>query len=241
MAKQKKSYVPVEEPNKPDYVRYAAPVPITENHKRYHKLLKDKSKPIVISDGFAGTGKSLTAVYYAVQSVLRREARGICLVRANEGIGKDIGYTKGGEVEKLMPILKQLTIYCESFFNDSIENLIATQTVVLQSLHRLQGLDLTDYILIVDEAQLITPEAMYCILTRGAEKVILTGDCREEQCVCRSIKTGKDGLSFLMHYLGDTDMVGVVSMDSINDVVRKGYMRDVIVKLTGSLEEWKSR
>jgi Predicted ATPase related to phosphate starvation-inducible protein PhoH len=225
---------------KPDYVRYERPVAVTENHRKYHRYLKDKSKYIVVCDGYAGTSKSISAVYYAVQAVLRGEAKGIYLVRANEGIGKDIGYTKGTDIDKLMPILKQLTIYCSSFFNEPIESLIDSETVVLQSLYRLQGMDLTGYILIVDEAQLISPEAMYCILTRGAEKVILTGDCRPEQCVNRSLKKGKDGLSFLMHYLGGSPMVGIVNMNSEDDIVRKGYMKEIIMKLTGSLDEWRN-
>lgn len=223
---------------KPDYQRYDKPVPITENHRKYHKLLKDISKRYVISDGIAGSGKSITAVYYAVQQVLRGEARGIYFVRANEGIGRDIGYTKGTEIDKLLPILKQLCVYASSFFNDSIENLLYDGRIVLQSLNKLQGLDLTGYILIVDEAQLIEPEAMYCIVTRGAEKTILIGDCRPEQSVCKRIKQGKDGLSFLLYYLGDSVSVGCVSMDSEDDIVRQGFMKEVVMKLTGALDEW---
>ena len=223
---------------KPNYARYDKPMPITDNHRRYHKLLKDISKRYVIADGIAGTGKSITAVYYAVQAVLRGEARGIYFVRANEGIGRDIGYTKGTETDKLLPILKQLCIYASSFFNDSIDNLLYDGRIALQSLNKLQGLDLTEYILIVDEAQLIEPEAMYCIVTRGAEKTILIGDCRPEQSVCRRIKQGKDGLSFLLHYLGDSPSVGIISMDSEDDIVRQGFMKEVVMKLTGTLEEW---
>ena len=44
-----------------------------------------------------------------------------------------------------------------------------------------------------------------------------------------------------MHYLGDDPVVGVVNMDSTEDVVRKGYMKNIIVKLTGSIDEWKQR
>ena len=225
---------------KPNYVRYDRPVPITENHRKYHNLLKDPNKNIVVCDGIAGTGKTCSAVYYAAQQVLRSKAEGIYFVRANEGIGKDIGYTKGSDFEKLLPILKQLCNYAESFFNDSIYNLVDSKQVILQSLHRLQGMDLTGYVLVVDEAQLITPEAMYCILTRGAEKIILIGDCKPEQCVNRAIKRGKDGLSYLMHYLGDLSSVGVANMDSEEDIVRKGYMKDIVRKLTGSLSEWNS-
>ena len=226
---------------KPEYSRYDKPVPITENHKKYHRLLKDISKHYVVADGYAGSGKSISAVYFAVQAVLRGEAKGIYFVRANEGIGRDIGYTKGSEVDKLLPILKQLCIYASSFFNDSIENLLFEERIVLQSLNKLQGLDLTGYWLIVDESQLVEPEAMYCILTRGAEKTILIGDCRPEQSVNKRIAKGKDGLSFLMHYLGDSPSVGCISMNSEDDIVRQGFMKEIVRKLTGSLEEWNRR
>jgi predicted ribonuclease YlaK len=241
MARKQEQPKFLQKESKPDYVRYQKPTPVTTNHKLYHKLLKDQSKHFVISDGLAGSGKSITAVYYAVQAVLRGEARGIYFVRANEGIGKDIGYTKGTEIDKLLPILKQLCIYASSFFNDSIENLLFDGRIVLQSLNKLQGLDLTGYWLVVDESQLIEPEAMYCILTRGAEKTVIIGDCRPEQSVCKRIKLGKDGLSFLLYYLGDSPSVGTVSMDQEDDIVRQGFLKEVVMKLTGALEEWNKK
>ena len=51
MARAKKKSIPVEDEMeydfKPRYDRYDRPVPVTDNHRRYHNLLKDKSKKIL--------------------------------------------------------------------------------------------------------------------------------------------------------------------------------------------------
>jgi len=223
---------------KPDYVRYDKPKPLTENHKRYHNLLKDKSKRIVCCSGYAGTSKSISAIYYACQAILNGESKGVCLIRPNEGVGKDIGFLPGSEQEKLFPKLKQLLTYMESFLNTDSKFLIDSKTVVVQSLYNLQGMDLTGYWLIVDESQLIDAQSMYCICTRGAEKIVLTGDVSPAQCVNKKIKTGKDGLSFLMQTMGHLPIVGVANMDKEEDIVRQDYMKQVIICMTEALEKW---
>ena len=226
---------------KPDYRQYDKPVALTDNHRRYHSLLKNPAIHYVVADGFAGTSKSICAVYYGVQAVLHGKAKGLYFVRANEGIGKGVGFYKGTEREKLTPLMEQLLTYASSFFNMSVDELIDNGLVHLQNLNFLQGKDLSNYWLIVDEAQLIEPEAMYCIATRGAEKTVLIGDCRPEQCVNKRIKSGKDGLSYLLHYLGDLPIVGTVSMTEEEDIVRQQFLKPIILRLTGSLEEWKTK
>ena len=73
MSKQRKKSIKEHEQDydfKPKFDRYDKPKPITENHRKYHNLLKDSSKKIVICNGYAGTSKSISSMYYACQSVL---------------------------------------------------------------------------------------------------------------------------------------------------------------------------
>lgn len=37
--------------DKPHYDKYAKPVPVTENHKKYHNLLKNENKKIIVCNG----------------------------------------------------------------------------------------------------------------------------------------------------------------------------------------------
>jgi PhoH-like ATPase len=234
----RKKAVEFQEKPKPDFVRYDRPKPITENHRKYHNLLKDPQKRIVAVDGYSGSGKSISAMYYACQAVLNNDIRGIYLVRPNEGVGKDIGFLPGTELEKLTPKLRQLLLYAESFLNTDIKTLIDNKTIIVQSLYNLQGMDLTGHWLIIDETQLLDAKSMYCICTRGAERIILTGDCSPAQCFTKGIKKGKDGLSFLMETMGHLPIVGVANMNSEDDIVRQDYMKLVIVCMTEALEIW---
>lgn len=229
------------EEHKPDYVRYEKPIAITPNHKLYHRYLKDKNIKFVLCDGFAGSGKSLTAIYYACQAYLRGEIKGICITKENIGVGEEIGYVKGTELEKMMFRVRQLIKYIESFTNTDVDTLLANEALQIISVNALQGVDLTGYWLIVDEAQNIKPQAMHCICTRGAEKVVINGDCSPAQCAIRGIKKGKNGLSFLIHYLGNLPITGIVSMDDKADIVRQDYLKDVIPLLTAGIEEWQEK
>ena len=112
--------------------------------------------------------------------------------------------------------------------------LIETGKVIIQSLYDLQGMDLTGSVLVVDEAQNINPKAMYCICTRGAEKTIINGDSCSAQVTAKQIKSGNDGISFLINTIGDLDCVGIVEFTE-EDIVRQDFIKDIILRMTPKL------
>ena len=216
-------------------VRYLKPVAKTPNHREYHRLLRDMDKKIVMVQGYPGSGKSISAVYYGCRAMLDCKVKGLIFIRPNDGVGKEIGFLPGNEYEKMSPKLKQLIQYAESFTGMDCQLMIQTGKIVIQTLYNLQGMDLTGYYLIVDESQNIDPQSMFCILTRGADKIVFTGDCHPSQCVNKQLKPGRDGLSFLFENIGDLDCVGIVNMDSPDDIVRCDYMKDVILRMVEKL------
>lgn len=224
--------------DKPHYDRYDPPEPITENHKRYHQLLRDINKKIVIADGYAGSSKSISAIYFACGHVLRHEARGIVLVKE---MSDDVGYLKGDLEEKYLPKVKQLLKYIECFMQCDYRTLLANETVIIQPLSYLQGMDYTGYIMCVDEAELITPEMMYCICSRGANRIFINGDTSPLQANNKLAKAGQSGLSFLMECMKGSKTIGKVTMDSEDDIVRDPYIKEVIITMQPKLEEFKAR
>jgi phosphate starvation-inducible PhoH-like protein len=223
--------------SKPDYVRYQKPTPVTPNHKRYHNLLKDVCKHIVLASGWAGSGKTLTAAYYGCQALLDGQVEGITIMRSLEGVGKDPGAYPGDDFFKNFPKLRQLATYISSFMNCSIEDLIREKKLNVCGLYDIQGQDFSNQWLIVTECQTLTAEQMYQVCTRGAFKVVLEGDTCAAQLTNRKIKLGEDGLSFLMDTIGDLDFVGVVDMSQESDIVRSEYIKKVILRMMPKLEE----
>lgn len=242
MARAKKKSIPVEDEMeydfKPRYDRYDRPVPVTDNHRRYHNLLKDKSKKIVVCNGWAGSSKSISAMYYACQSVLNGDVKGIVIVK---DLRDADGFLPGDIWDKYIPKAKQLLTYAECFLQCDYQTLLNTGTVVIQPLAYIQGTDYTNFIMVVDEAELITPELMYSICSRGATRIFINGDTSPMQSTAKHIKQGKDGLSFLLQTMDKSSSFGMVTMDKEEDIVRDPYIREVIINMQPKLEEFKAR
>ena len=218
---------------KPDYRQYDKPVALTDNHRRYHSLLKNPAKKIVIASGYAGVGKTRVAAYYASQALIAGKVKSIILVRSLEGVGKSPGAYPGSDTEKNEPKLRQLLKYIASDMNQDTDTLVLTKQVVICGLFDIQGSDFSDSYVIVTEAQTITKEEMYILLTRGAYKIVLEGDTLAKgQCVNRSIKFGDDGLSYLFNKIGDMEFVGQVKLDNKEDIVRNDYIKDIIIRFS---------
>ena len=222
--------------SKPHYDKYTKPIPITKNHKKYHNLLKDKSKKIVVCNGWAGTSKTISAMYYACQAVLNEEVQGIVIVKDMEDLS---GFLPGDIEDKYIPKVKQLLTYAECFLQCDYHTLLSSEKIIIQPLSYIQGTDYTNYIMVVDECQLITPELMYCICARGASRIFLNGETTPMQSTSRKIKQGKDGLSFLLQTMQKSNSVGIVTMDSEDDIVRDSYIKEIIVNMQPKLEEFK--
>lgn len=237
MKKKTKEQFTIKNIDKPSYDRYTKPIPVTENHKKYHNLLKDKSKKIVLCNGWAGTSKTVTAVYYACQAILKNESKGIVFVKE---MSDTFGYLKGDIIDKYIPKVKQLLIYAECFLQCDYETLLQNETIIIQPLAYIQGTDYTNYIMIVDEAQLITPEIMYAVCSRGADRIFINGDTSPMQSTAKHIKQGKDGLSFLIETMSKSNILGVVNMDKEDDIVRDKYIKEIIINMQPKLEIFKN-
>lgn len=177
-------------------------------------------------------------MYYACQAVLDKKVKGIVLVKE---MSDSFGYLKGNLKEKYIPKVKQLLIYAECFLQCDYETLIQNETIIIQPLAYIQGTDYTNYIMIVDEAQLITPEFMYAICSRGAERIFINGDTSHMQSTAKHIKQGKDGLSFLIQTMSSSNAFGFVTMDKEEDIVRDKYIKEVIINMQPKLEEFKKQ
>ena len=64
-------------------------------------------------------------------------------------------------------------------------------------------------------------------------------DITPMQSTSRKIKQGKDGLSFLLQTMQKSNSVGIVTMDSEDDIVRDSYIKEIIVNMQPKLEEFK--
>jgi phosphate starvation-inducible protein PhoH len=177
-------------------------------------------------------------MYYACQSVLNGDVKGIVIVK---DLRDADGFLPGDIWDKYIPKAKQLLTYAECFLQCDYQTLLNTGTIVIQPLAYIQGTDYTNFIMVVDEAELITPELMYSICSRGATRIFINGDTSPMQSTAKHIKQGKDGLSFLLQTMDKSASFGMVTMDKEEDIVRDPYIREVIINMQPKLEEFKAR
>lgn len=152
--------------------------------------------PLVILKGPAGTAKTFYALAVGLEKVLRAdEYRKILITRANVKFDEDIGFLKGTEEEKIMPLLRpsidnlELLIGArnskkkgefaqERDIDIEVRSLFEDGIITAQALAYLRGRSITGTWILIDEAQNLTPTQALGIITRAGigSKIILAGD-----------------------------------------------------------------
>jgi PhoH-like ATPase len=157
--------------------------PINVEQKFLIDALLDQDIKLVAIAGKAGTGKTLLSVS-AAHYLTKEEMvyKRMLVSRPIFPMGKDVGYLPGELSEKLDPWMQPIydafdviTGFKDKNIKETIKN---DPTIVVEPLTYIRGRSIHDQILIVDEAQNLTPLEIKTIITRaGANtKIILTGD-----------------------------------------------------------------
>lgn len=166
-------------------------------------LLRDHSIPLVTITGKAGTGKTLLALAAALDEVMEQKRHTRVLVsRPIVPMGRDVGYLPGALDEKLDiwmgPIYDNLDFLHKNdarhlsipkskrgdLDKDGIQMdsrwryLIDRGVIELGSLTHIRGRSLSNHMVIIDEAQNMSPHEAKTIITRCGEgtRIILVGD-----------------------------------------------------------------
>ncbi len=191
----------------------AAPTIINERF-REHRLYQDRFTPASTSQvqqiatmrnnalsivvGDAGTGKTITAIAYAMDRLVN-DRKKIVIVRpmTELGDGDEMGYLPGGEKEKIGPGFRPIinNLYQLNPNINEIKRLLGlnkpkgegsalmdmllpTEDIQLLPLSSIRGMTLNNVTLIAEEAQNLTLMQAEALITRAGKgtKVILAGD-----------------------------------------------------------------
>ena len=150
------------------------------------ELLNDLSIPLVTLLGKAGTGKSFLAIACALQAINDRIYDKIVVMKPLIPVGgKDIGALPGDKFEKISAwlgpvkdnidqILGSKSMTAENMF----EEMVREGMIEVEAMAFIQGRSIANAIIILDEAQNITPREARMVVERCGKnsKVILLGD-----------------------------------------------------------------
>lgn len=169
-------------------------------------VITDPNVKLVGLTGKAGTGKTLLALAAALS--MRESYQQILLARPIVALAnKDLGYLPGDEKQKITPYMQPLFDNLNFIKNQlragsaevrAIEEMQHDSRLIIEALAYIRGRSLSDSLLIVDEAQNLTPHEVKTIITRAGEntKVVLTGDV--EQIDSPYLDAESNGLAYMI-------------------------------------------
>ncbi|HEV3232870.1 MAG TPA: PhoH family protein, partial [Candidatus Dormibacteraeota bacterium] len=153
----------------------------------FDALLNDDIKMVTLT-GRAGTGKTLLALAAGLHKVLDEHVyRRLLVTRPVIPMGKDVGYLPGDKDEKLRPWMQPIydnleflmsTMYKDQMVADMVHRLQDKGLFEVEALTYIRGRSIPQQLIIVDEAQNLTPHEVKTIVSRAGEgtKLVLTGD-----------------------------------------------------------------
>jgi PhoH-like ATPase len=189
------------------------------------ELLMNPNIQVVTLVGKAGTGKTLLALASALeQTVERASYKKILVARPIIPMGKDIGYLPGGEKEKLRPWVQPIYDNFEFLASNkgnedrksgekAIFGLESMGLLKIEALTYIRGRSIPKGLIIIDEAQNLTPHEVKTIVTRAGmdTKIIFTGD--PQQIDNPYLDANSNGLTYLAEKFKNEKIAGHITLE----------------------------
>lgn len=186
-------------------------------------ILMDPAIQVATLVGQAGSGKTLLALAAALECTLQRNLYDRILVsRPIIPMGNDLGYLPGSKDEKLdvwmQPIYDNLDFLLRNDKHDvqvvrrQIDELKRSRKLELEALTYIRGRSIPKQLVIVDEAQNLTPHEVKTIVSRAGEgtKMILTGDPYQIDNVY--LDSCSNGLSYIVDRFKGLSLHGHITL-----------------------------
>jgi phosphate starvation-inducible PhoH-like protein len=208
--------------------------PLKALNKRQEILIKYiNTKQMVVTTGFAGTGKTYIPAVLAADALLQGAAKGgtdkIYLTRPNVASGRPLGFRPGDLTEKMREWFAEvLRILQERMGTEKFKFALSKGQIEMVPFESMRGRSFNDSWVLLDEAQNVTPVEMKMFLTRIGEgsKVIVNGDVRQSDLNTNS------GLMTAIDIIDKFDMdVPVIDFQS-DDIVRSDLCKQFIINWT---------
>ena len=175
--------------------------PKNTSQEEYNRILKNKSKKIVIATGPAGTGKTLFATEYGVKNFLLGNYDKLIFTRPSVSVDEDLGFLPGSLEEKMAPWVRPIYDVLYNFITPSeVTAMMEDKIIEIAPLGFMRGRTFKNAWIVADEMQNSTVSQMKMLLTRLGEnsRLVITGDLEQYDKI-----SGLNGLEdFLQKFKG---------------------------------------
>ena len=174
-------------------------------------LLDNDNIPIKFLYGIAGSGKTKAALQYGLMKVSQYKYDGMFVVRHPISVGETLGLYSGNKDDKMKnwinPIIDNL-----SGGDVTLDALLGQGKLHFDVPGDMQGRDLKNLFIVIDEAQQLSREQVKMLGSRvsSGSVIVFCGDV--DQTFDNRFKGDKNGLSFAINELKNEPEVGIVHL-----------------------------
>ena len=191
--------------------------PKTEKQATYLKALRSETQIFAI--GPAGTGKTWLPAAVAGDLLHNHQISKVVLARPNVPAGRSLGFFPGELEEKMAPWVAPLTAtMIERMGQSHFDLCLKRKQIEIVPFETMRGRSFEDAFVLVDEAQNVSADEMYMILTRIGERsrLVISGDMKQQD-----IK-GTSGLAKALDLIERKSLPVSVIRFTEDDIVRSG-------------------
>ncbi|MBL8019683.1 MAG: PhoH family protein [Leptospirales bacterium] len=192
------------------------------------------SRPVTISLGPAGTGKTFLSIVSACRLLMSGAVERIVLTRPAVEAGESLGFLPGDMAQKVDPYLRPvLDALNECLGTERVNEMIASRKIEIAPLAFMRGRTLSHSCVVLDEAQNCTLLQLKMFLTRlGREsRMCLSGDVTQID-----LPPGKSGLAKAIEILSGMDGIGLVEFGR-EDIVRHPMVAKIVAAFDRAQKE----
>lgn len=207
-------------------------IPRNLSQAKLLRALESEDNHVVISLGYAGTGKTAVCTRFALQQLVDEKIDKIIITRPTVESGDSLGFLPGDINEKMAPwVLPIFDVITDGtgITKVGVEKLVRHGIIEIAPLQFIRGRTFRNTIIIADEMQNSDINQLKLLLTRIGEnsKILITGDLDQSDRASHKGKSGlEDFVDRVTFHKGDTSGIHIMKFEK-KDIVR----HEIITKI----------